>query len=149
MEEAMKATEFVNDAAYAKLQAQSEINNARPKRFQSVRYDEKRKNIALGLANGVEIALPVSAISELADLPIRQLRELRLSVSGEAIVLSSADVHMSTDGLLRDFVRMLPREVISAQFAASGGARTSPAKTAASVANGRLGGRPKKREAAA
>ncbi len=145
----MKATEFVNDAVYAKLQAQSEINNAKPKRFQSVRYDEKRKNIALGLANGVEIALPVSAISELADVPIRQLRELRLSVSGEAIVLSSADAHMSTDGLLRDIVRMLPRDVISAQFAASGGARTSPAKTAASAANGRLGGRPKKREAAA
>jgi hypothetical protein len=149
MEEAMKAIEFVNDAAYAKLQAQSEINNATPRRFRSVRYDEKRKNIALGLANGVEIALPVSAIRELADVPIRHLRELRLSVSGEALVLSAADVHMSTDGLLRDIVRMLPREFISAQFAASGGARTSPAKAVASAANGRLGGRPKKREAVA
>ena len=121
----METIEFVNDAAYAKLLAQSEINNAKPKRFRSVRYDEKRKHIALGLANGVELALPVSAISELADVAVRQLRELRLSVSGEAIVLSSADVHISTDGLLRDIVKMLPREFIAAQFAASGGARSS------------------------
>ncbi|MGF6181254.1 hypothetical protein ABIB42_002267 [Massilia sp. UYP32] len=145
----MTAIEFVNDATYAELKAQSDVNNAQPKRFRSIRYDEKRKNIALGLANGMEIALPVSAISELVDVPVRQLRELRLSLSGEAIVLSSADVHMSTGGLLRDIVRMLPREFISAQFAASGGARTSAAKTAASAANGKLGGRPKKSSAAA
>jgi hypothetical protein len=149
MEKTVKAVEFVNDAAYAKLQAQSERNNAKPRRFRSVRFDEKRKNIALGLENGVEIALPVSAIRELVGVSIRHLRELRLSVSGEAIVLSSADVHMSTDGLLRDIVRMLPREFITAQFAAAGGAKTSPAKTAASAANGRLGGRPKKSAASA
>lgn len=145
----MKPIEFVSDTDYAALQAQSEINNAKPRRFHSVRFDERRRSIALGLANGLEIALPVAAISELANVPIRQLRELRLSVSGEAIVLSSADVHMSAEGLLRDIVRMLPSEVIAAQFAASGGARTSPAKTAASAANGKLGGRPKKREAVA
>lgn len=145
----MKAVEFVSDTAYTKLQAQSEINNRKPKQFQSVRYDEKRKNIALGLANGLEIAMPVSAIRELVNVPSRRLRELRLSVSGEAIVLSSADVHMSTDGLLRDIVGMLPREFISAQFGALGGAKTSIAKTASSAANGRLGGRPKKSEVVA
>jgi len=145
----MRAIEFVDDEAYANLKAQSEINNAKPKLFQSIRYDEKRKNIALSLSTGVEIALPVSAISELAKVPIRSLREVRLSVSGQAVVVSSADIHISTDGLLRDFVQMLPRELISAQFASLGGARTSQAKRASSAANGKLGGRPKKHQAVA
>lgn len=139
--------EFIDEAEYVKLQADSEIVNARPKRVESVQYDEKTNRLALRLARGMEVFFPVSEISELANLPAKHLKELRLSLSGEALVLSSENVHISTGGLLREMVALFPREIIAAQFAASGGARTSAAKKSASAANGKLGGRPKKREA--
>lgn len=139
--------EFTSEAEYAKLQADSEIVNARPKRFESVQYDEKTNRVSFRLARGMEVFFPVCEISELAGLSAKHLKELRLSLSGEALVLSSADVHISTGGLLRDMVALFPPEIIAAQFAASGGARTSAAKKAASAANGKLGGRQKKREA--
>ena len=144
----MKTIEFVNDAAYAKLKARSEKNNAKPKPFQSVRFDEKRMSLAIALLGGMELALPVAEISELANVAPKHLKEARLSVGGDTIVFSAADVHISADGLLRDMLARLPREAIAAQFAASGGARTSAAKKLASAANGKLGGRPKKPEPA-
>lgn len=144
----MKTIEFVNDAAYAKLQAQSEKNNAKPKRYESVRYDDERGTLSLTLARGVELALPVAAIRELANLAPHHLKEARLSVSGDAIVFSAADVHISADGLLRGMLALIPSDALAARFAASGGLRTSAAKKLASAANGKLGGRPKKSEAA-
>lgn len=140
----MTTIEFVSNAVYAKLQAQSDDNNAKPKRYESVHYDEKRRSIVLALVGGVELALPVAAIDELANVAPKHLKEARLSVSGDTIVFAAADVHISTDGLVRDMLAQIPREVIAAQFATSGGARTSAAKKLASAANGKLGGRPKK-----
>lgn len=144
----MKTIEFVTDADYARLQVQSEKNNAKPKRFQSVRYDDKRGSIALALAGGVELAVPVTHLRELADVAPKNLKDVRLSVSGDTVVFSTADVHISADGLLRDILARIPRDAIAAQFAASGGASTSAAKKLASASNGKLGGRPKKIAAA-
>lgn len=147
VEKVMPRIEFVDEAEYAKLQAESEIANSHPRRFQSLRYEEKTKRLSLGLLRGLELALPISEVTELANVPAHKLKELRLSQSGEVIVLSSEDIHIDTGGLLRDMVALLPREIIAAQFAAMGGARTSVAKKIASAANGRLGGRPKKSDA--
>jgi hypothetical protein len=128
LEDTMKTIQFVSEAAYGALQAQSAINQARPRRYEAVRHDEERRTIALALAGGVELSLPVALIRELAHATPEHLKDVRLSPSGDTIVFASADVHIHADGLLADMLGLVPREAIAAPLAAPRRPRASRPK---------------------
>ena len=136
----------ISPEQYAELQKQSESLTAQRRAFRitSVGYDRSDDKITLTLANGIEYRLPVSRIAELSQLQRTSLEALRLSPSGETLMLEPEDVHISTAGLLRDVAEGLPNKIFAARFGAVGGARTSAVKKASSARNGKLGGRPRK-----
>jgi hypothetical protein len=94
--------------------------------------------IDLQLVNGLRVVIPRKIVPELADLPESLARKMRLGEQGGTIEVRSQDIDIS--------VRVLIRTLFGVDHAAKGGRVKSPAKSAAARANGRLGGRPRKRE---
>jgi hypothetical protein len=96
--------------------------------------------LEIELVNGLRVAIPRKLVTELATVPVALLRkELRLGAHGEAIEIRSLDLDISVSGLIADLV--------GADWARRAGRIKSPAKAAAARANGRKGGRPRKKVA--
>jgi hypothetical protein len=103
-------------------------------------YHPRSDELDLELVNGLRVLIPRRLVAELVDLPVSIVKEVRLGVQGGAIEVRSQDIDISVRGLLRDLV--------GANIATLGGRAKTPAKAAAARANGRLGGRPRKRDKA-
>jgi hypothetical protein len=93
--------------------------------------------LRIALPNGADIRIPRREISELRNLPLAALKELRLSRLRDAIEIAAYDVHISALGLLRVVV------LGDDPYARAGRAKSS-AKARATRVNGAKGGRPKK-----
>ena len=77
---------------------------------------------------------------------MEELSKLDVWPDGSAIELEDRDIQISVHGLLSAVLpAMLPSSAVAAIFARRGGKSTSEAKRASSQANGRKGGRPRKR----
>lgn len=116
------------------LRAADERNEARmasPMFVTHVAFDEWREMLRLRLRSGVELAVPIHAINEIAREPIERLRKVKATATG-GLLFEDADVAIDTMGLLRDLL----------------GALSTPAKAKAARANGQKGGRPRKKHAA-
>jgi len=94
--------------------------------------------IHLELRNNTEVRIPVQAISGLRELSRRDLSRMKLSKIGDAIELSERDVHVSVSGIVR-------KAIFGDDFYAKAGRVKSKAKAVAARANGKKGGRPKRR----
>ncbi len=94
--------------------------------------------IQLRLRNSTELKIPVKSIVNLRGIARADLERLRLSKVGDAIELPEQDLHISVAGLVR-------RAVIGEDPYAKAGGSRSKAKAAAARANGKKGGRPKRR----
>ena len=108
----------------------------------TLRFVRKDNTLRLVLKSGAIVNLPVAAISELAKATPSQLAKLHLLPTGAAIEQRELDIDLSVPGLLRDALGF-------GEIQQRRAARTkTPAKAAASRANGAKGGRPikKKRE---
>jgi hypothetical protein len=92
------------------------------------------------MRSGMSPVVPRSCIPELEGATARQLESVE--VSGEAVRWDGIDVDVSVPGLLSE---MLGPTLSTQAAGRRGGTATSPAKAAASRANGRRGGRPRKR----
>jgi hypothetical protein len=96
--------------------------------------------LEIKLVNGLRVAIPRKLVAELATVPVGLLRtELRLAAHGGAIEIRSLDLDISVSGLIADLVGPI--------WARRAGRIKSPAKAAAARANGRKGGRPRKKVA--
>ncbi len=83
------------------------------------------------------------------DLKTRppQLNDIEISPSGLGIYFPKLDADLYLPALLEGFLGS--RKWMASRLGAVGGKSKSPAKAAAAKQNGRSGGRPRKREAAA
>lgn len=110
-------------------------------RARTARYDEQRGRIVVELKSGAAFAVPVGLLDELDEADPAHLAQVEPISGGEALAWEALDVHVSVPGIL---ATMLGPELVRA-FARRGGQSTSEAKAAAARANGRRGGRPRRR----
>lgn len=111
-----------------------------------VRYDRRRQRIVVELNNGLQVVFGPRMIQDLQDAKPRDLQEIEITLSGFGLHFPRIDADVYLPGLLAG--RFGSRRWMAAQLGQRGGSSQSSAKVAAARANGRLGGRPRKREAA-
>jgi Protein of unknown function (DUF2442) len=114
-------------------------------RAERIRYDRRNKRLVIDLRRGAVVAIPIDFVKELQEATPKQLTAVRASRSGDAVVLDEIDMHISLKGLLRDLVGLTGA---AAMMGSAGGKAKSPAKASAARANGKRGGRPRKKTAA-
>ena len=102
--------------------------------------DEKAKAVRLQFRSGLELAIPVKAIAEIANVPLARLRDMQASPIGDGLIFSELGEAIYVPGLLRD----LFGDAFAGALGKIGGRSRSNAKIAAVRKNGRKGGRPRK-----
>ena len=111
------------------------------RRAASARYDRGTGRIVLELSNGFLFGFPAKSIPYLATASAKQLSAVEVSPGGIGLHWEELDVDLSVPGLL---LSSLGRAEKLSELARIAGKVKSPAKAAASRANGAKGGRPRK-----
>ena len=108
----------------------------------AVRFDRATERIVVDFVNGATFLVPARALEGLEDATIDELAEVEL-LGETGLHWESLDVDYTIQGLMAGIFGS--RVFMDAQR--RGGQSRSPAKVAASRANGAKGGRPRKSEA--
>jgi hypothetical protein len=108
----------------------------------SARYDSKTKRIAVALQSGVVIEFPYDMAQGLERARPSELREIVISPSGLGLHFPRLDADIYLPGILEGFLGS--KRWVASENGKRGGVVSTVAKAAASRANGKLGGRPKK-----
>lgn len=122
-------------------------------RAASVRYDKKQKRIVVDLVNGATLVFPPDLLQEVCGATEEEMADVRILGSGFILEWTTLDLHFGIKELLNglfgnaQWMNNLSRHL--ATIGAKGGAAKSEAKRAASVKNGKKGGRPTAAERAA
>ena len=111
------------------------------RRATSARYDSPTGRIVMELSNGYLYGFPATSIPELAKASAKQLAAVEVSPGGSGLHWEELDADLSVAGLL---LSALGRTQKLSELARIAGSSKSPAKVAASRANGAKGGRPRK-----
>lgn len=136
----MAITEHELEQAEKRMQAQRRAGYA-----VAARYDQRRSRIVVRLNTGVEVTFPTALAEGLAGAAPEALADIQISPSGLGLHWPQLDADLYIPALLQGVLGS--RRWMAQQFGAAGGRARSPAKAAAARANGRKGGRPRKRAA--
>ena len=112
-------------------------------RASTARYDRASRRIILELTNGYLFAFPVRSVPSLNGATTSQLAAVQLDPSGSGLRWETLDVDLSVPGLLFSAVGVEER---LRHLAGLAGRVRSDAKARAARANGRKGGRPRKKD---
>jgi hypothetical protein len=107
-------------------------------RAASARYDRRRKRVVVELTNGCAFAFPPSLAEGLEAASELELSAVEVLGSGYGLHWDALDVDLAMPGLMAGAFGT------ASWMARRAGRATSPAKAAASRANGAKGGRPRK-----
>jgi hypothetical protein len=105
----------------------------------SVKYLPTRDSFLFRMFTGARVEVPRRLISEVSKVSKRLAAEVELLPGGDGLHWERLDMDISVPGLMRDVFGF------SHDFRRAG-ATKSKARAAASRANGRLGGRPRKKQ---
>ena len=111
-------------------------------RANKVIFDDGR--ITLYFTNGATFSFLARSVEDLASLTPELLATVELTPSGKGLRWDEPDIDLSIQGLL---LGIFGSNLWMKEIAAKGGSSTSDQKKAASRANGKKGGRPKKVQA--
>jgi len=138
----------ISDAKYAAALAAGRAEAETEIRAQAVRYVPERDAIEIVTNRNAGFLIPRQWIGVLQGVPTAELNKLEVWPDGSAIELDHRDIQISVHGLLTAILpAMLPSRTIATLFASRGGQATSRAKRISSRANGRKGGRPRRKTA--
>lgn len=140
MSESQVMTKKEYDTSVAKW---CEEDRTRP-RAVGLTYDGVKRLIHLELRNHVSLTFPGRMLIALESATPAQIRKFRIVGDGYAILWDDLDVQVTTEYITGKILGTLT----STQVASKAGSVKSPRKAAASKANGKLGGRPRKKVAA-
>jgi hypothetical protein len=127
---------------YAEATERGERIFAAPTAAVSAHYDRARGRIVVCLRSGVEVSFSPEDAQGLEDATPAQLSEIEITPMRDGLLWPQLDADLWIPGMLEGI--MGTRKWMAARLGQAGGQATSPAKKAASRANGKLGGRPKK-----
>jgi hypothetical protein len=108
----------------------------------AARYDRKSGRIVIGLGSGMELTFSPQSVEGLENGTAAQLSAIEISPSGFGLYFPKLDADIYLPALLEGVLGS--RKWMAARLGSLGGQCTTVAKTRASRANGKLGGRPKK-----
>ena len=104
----------------------------------SVRYSPSHDAFVLHMYSGAVVEIPRKFVPYVRDADRRHAAAVTLSPAGSGLHWESLDMDHSVPGLIRDLFGITEQH-------RRAGATKSPARAAASRANGKLGGRKRKR----
>jgi hypothetical protein len=133
----MEITDEQMAAAEAAMEAKRAAGHAT-----AARYDAGSERLIVSIHNGVELAIPVRLIQELAGADPADLAEIEITPAGLGLHWPRIDADVYVPGLLGGVFGT--RKWMAQLLGAEGGRTSTPAKAAASRANGAKGGRPRK-----
>jgi len=110
------------------------------------RYDRRIGRVVVSLSSGVGVTFAPHDAQGLETAKPADLAKIEISPSGFGLHFPKLDADLYLPALLEGFLGS--RRWIAAQLGRQGGKARSPAKAAASRANGKLGGRPRRKTAA-
>ena len=135
---------LIDEAAFTKATEQGRRLLARGPLATSARYEAGRIHVELN--NGCAFEFPVAHAEGLAGAKVADLRAIEISGSGLGLHWPKLDADLYVPSLVKG---VLGTKQWMVQIGAAGGSAVSAAKGEAARANGRLGGRPRKADAAA
>jgi hypothetical protein len=133
----MKATDNIEQANRRARELQ-----AHAPRAVSARYDPKAGRIVIHLSSKLIVSFAPEDAQGLENARPSQLNEIEISPSGFGLHFPAVDADLYVPSLLEGFLGS--KSWMASRLGQVGGQATSKAKKAASRANGRLGGRPRK-----
>jgi hypothetical protein len=108
----------------------------------SARYDRKNRSIEIQLSSNLKVSFSPQDAEGLEAATPSQLQEIEISPSGYGIHFPKLDADLYLPAILQGFLGS--RKWMASRLGQAGGKSRSVAKRAASRANGKLGGRPRK-----
>lgn len=108
----------------------------------SAHYDPKTGQIVIDLSSKLIVSFLPSDVEGLEGARPSQLNKIEITPSGFGIHFPALDADLYVPGLLEGFLGS--KTWMASRLGQMGGRSSSKAKKAASRANGRLGGRPRK-----
>jgi len=111
----------------------------------AARYDRRMSRIVVSLNTGVQVTFPPNVAEGLAGASPDDLADIEISPAGLGLHWPKLDADVYVPALLQGVFGS--KRWMAQQLGAAGGRVRSPAKAAASRANGRKGGRPRKKAA--
>lgn len=115
---------------------------ARTPQVVSAHYDRKTGRIVVHLSSKLIVSFSPADAEGLEDAQPSELKEIEISPSGLGLHFPAVDADLYVPGLLEGFLGS--KAWMAARLGQAGGRSRSKGKQAASRANGKLGGRPRK-----
>jgi len=146
--ERRKHTKLTDQAYNALVHAEADLSPS-PWALERIQYLSsggiRRLELIFPDPSAPSLVVPINGIQELASAAVSDLRNLRLSPARDTIISDALDAHISVEGLIRDLRRSTVfKRIVSTLWGAQGGRSVSEKKRAASAANGKKGGRPRR-----
>lgn len=111
-------------------------------RASSVRYEDNC--ISIGFSDGSRVVLPVAGLPEFEGFSLEDFAQLEVGFGGKALCCEARDLDVSVTGLIATSKPLM--DLATSLVASRNGRKSSAAKAAAARANGKKGGRPRKKE---
>ncbi len=139
----MEPTDLVQEAAFEAAARRAEQRLKKGPVAVAARYDAPNGRVVIELDSGLEIAFRPQQAQGLETAAPADLSEIEISPSGQGLHFPAIDVDIYLPALLDGLLGS--KAWMAARMGEMGGRATTQAKQAAARANGRLGGRPRKK----